>query len=178
MYGHYGQGNVNVRTSPATMRLKPNTEYSMEFDTLGGGNVYVVSESDSSDQCLSGSFSKGHSTFEFATGEKTDYIVRIVNGSVLDDFIVKETKTTEEGMDVAAQLRVLVEYAKSIQQTEDYRDMVPVAREALEAAVEAAELDTLSAEAAASADVNGDGAVDTGDAVQILQFAAEKITAF
>ncbi|MGN0277558.1 MAG: dockerin type I repeat-containing protein, partial [Hominisplanchenecus sp.] len=42
----------------------------------------------------------------------------------------------------------------------------------------AAELDTLSAEAAASADVNGDGAADTSDAVLILQYAAEKIAAF
>lgn len=42
----------------------------------------------------------------------------------------------------------------------------------------AAELDALSAEAAASADVNGDGAADTSDAVLILQYAAEKISAF
>ncbi len=34
------------------------------------------------------------------------------------------------------------------------------------------------AEAAASADVNGDGKADTSDAVLILQYAAEKIAAF
>ena len=42
----------------------------------------------------------------------------------------------------------------------------------------AAELDRLSDEAAASADVNRDGAVDTDDAVKILQYTAEKIAAF
>ena len=42
----------------------------------------------------------------------------------------------------------------------------------------AAELETLSEEAAASADVNSDGAVDTGDAVRILQYAAEEIMKF
>ena len=42
----------------------------------------------------------------------------------------------------------------------------------------AAELATLSEEAADSADVNGDGKVDTSDAVRILQYAAEMITEF
>ena len=42
----------------------------------------------------------------------------------------------------------------------------------------AAELESLSSEAAASADVNGDGAADTSDAVLILQYTAEKIAAF
>ena len=42
----------------------------------------------------------------------------------------------------------------------------------------AAELETLSAAAAASADVNGDGAADTSDAVRILQYAAEEIKYF
>lgn len=42
----------------------------------------------------------------------------------------------------------------------------------------AAELDTLSSEAAASADVNGDGVADTSDAVLILQYTAEKIAVF
>lgn len=41
-----------------------------------------------------------------------------------------------------------------------------------------AELDILSDESAASADVNRNGAADTGDAVLILQYASEKITAF
>ena len=88
MYGHYGQGNVTMRTSPATMRLKPNTTYTMTFETLGGGKVYVQSEADSSDKVLEESFQAGHSEFEFTTGDKTDYVVRIENGSVLDDFIV------------------------------------------------------------------------------------------
>ena len=90
LYGHYGQGDVTVRTSPSTMRLQPNREYELEFDTLGSGKVYVQSESDGSDQVLNASFSAGHSKFTFATGNKTDYIVRIERGSVLDNFTVKD----------------------------------------------------------------------------------------
>ncbi len=90
LYGHYGQGDVTVRTSPATMRLLPNREYEMEFDTLGSGKVYVQSETDSSDQVLSKDFAAGHSKFTFATGDKTDYIVRIERGQVLDNFSVKD----------------------------------------------------------------------------------------
>ena len=90
LYGHYGQGDVTVRTSPATMRLEPNREYEMEFDTLGSGKVYVQSESDSSDQVLVKDFAAGHSKFTFTTGDKTDYIVRIERGQVLDNFSVKD----------------------------------------------------------------------------------------
>ena len=90
LYGEYGQGDVTVRTSPSTMRLQPNREYELEFDTLGSGRVYVQSESDSSDVLLSENFSSGHSKFKFATGEKEDYIVRIERGSVLDNFTVKD----------------------------------------------------------------------------------------
>ena len=90
LYGHYGQGDVTVRTSPSTMRLEPNREYELEFDTLGSGRVYVQSESDSSDVLLSENFSSGHSKFTFVTGEKEDYIVRIERGSVLDNFTVKD----------------------------------------------------------------------------------------
>ena len=90
LYGMNGQGDVTVRTSPSTMRLEPKREYELEFDTLGSGRVYVQSESDSSDVCLSENFSSGHSKFTFATGEKEDYIVRIERGSVLDNFTVKD----------------------------------------------------------------------------------------
>ena len=90
LYGEYGQGDVTVRTSPSTMRLQPNREYELEFDTLGSGRVYVQSEADSSDVLLSENFSSGHSKFTFVTGEKEDYIVRIERGSVLDNFTVKD----------------------------------------------------------------------------------------
>lgn len=90
LYGHYGQGDVTVRTSPATMRLKPNTEYEMEFDTLGDGKVYVQSEAESNNRVLSEGFAAGHSSFTFATEGKEDYIVRIERGRVLDNFTVKE----------------------------------------------------------------------------------------
>lgn len=79
---------TNVRTSPATMRLMPNCDYTMEFDTIGGGKVYVVSESDSTDKVLEEAFSEGHSIFQFTTGSKNDYIVRIEGCSVLDNFKV------------------------------------------------------------------------------------------
>ena len=90
LYGHYGQGDVTVRTSPATMRLKPNTEYEMEFDTLGDGRVYVQSESEGSNQVLNEGFAAGHSSITFSTEDKEDYIVRIERGRVLDNFTVKE----------------------------------------------------------------------------------------
>ena len=149
MYGHYGQGNVNVRTSPATMRLMPNTEYEMEFNTLGGGKVYVQSEADGSDRVLNESFAAGHSAYTFTTGEKTDYIVRIENGSVLDDFKVR--KTQEGTIDVAAQLGTLVEHARGIQQTEDYKSMTAASKEGLEAALAAAEAVLADADASRAA---------------------------
>lgn len=41
-----------------------------------------------------------------------------------------------------------------------------------------AELDTLDAQQRNSADVNGDGIADTKDAVLILKYSSEKISAF
>lgn len=94
----YGYGGANMRTYPASMRLTPNTEYTMEFDTLGNGTVMVVSEADGSDKPISQSFVKGHSTFTFTTGDKTDYIVRFEGGNVLDNFqmytMIDETAPT------------------------------------------------------------------------------------
>ena len=90
MYGHYGQGDVTVRTSPATVRLMPNTEYMVEFTTIGAGTVYVESESNSSKRILQQSFSAGASSFKFATDDVTDYIIRIGGSNlVLDDFVVR-----------------------------------------------------------------------------------------
>lgn len=80
--------SVTVRTSPATMRLAPNTAYIMEFDTLGNGTVYIQSESDANDKVLEEGFTRGHSIFVFTTGDKADYIVRIANAATLDDFQV------------------------------------------------------------------------------------------
>ena len=81
-------GSVTVRTSPATMRLAPNTSYIMEFDTLGNGTVYIQSESEANDKVLEEEFTRGHSIFVFTTGDKADYIVRIANAATLDDFQV------------------------------------------------------------------------------------------
>ena len=41
-----------------------------------------------------------------------------------------------------------------------------------------AELTKLDADAAAAADVNGDGSADTNDAARILQYTAEKVAGF
>ena len=108
LYGLYGQGDVTVRTSPATMRLEPNTTYRVEFDTLGDGRVYVQSEAEGSDQVLNESFAAGHSQFEFTTGNREDYIVRIERGSVLDNFEVYSLNdptapSVPEGLTVTAQ---------------------------------------------------------------------------
>ena len=88
LYGHYGQGDVTVRTSPATARMQPNTMYKMEFDTQGSGKVYVQSESDGNDKILNEGFEAGHSSFTFTTKDKKDYIVRIERGRVLDNFVI------------------------------------------------------------------------------------------
>ena len=88
----YGHGSAKMRTYPATMRLAPNTDYTMEFDTLGGGTVYIVSEADGSDQPLKTAFSEGHSEFTFTTGGRTDYIARFDGGRVLDNFQVYSIK--------------------------------------------------------------------------------------
>ena len=85
----YGYGSAKMRTYPATMRLMPNTEYNMEFDALGSGTVYIMSESDESDKPMQERFSEGHNKFTFTTGDKTDYIARIEGSNVvLDNFQV------------------------------------------------------------------------------------------
>lgn len=102
MYGHYGQGQPTVRTSPATMRLEPNTEYTMEFDTQGSGGVYVESEADGNDKVLNARFENGHNKFTFTTGDKTDYIARIESGArVLDNFKVYRTAEVTEVTGIA-----------------------------------------------------------------------------
>ncbi len=77
-----------MRTTPATMFLIPGVEYTMEFDALGAGRVYVQSESDGNNRVLDQVFVAGHSKFTFTVGAKEDYIVRIQNGSVMDNFQV------------------------------------------------------------------------------------------
>lgn len=143
LYGHYGQGDVTVRTSPATMRLKPNTEYEMEFDTLGDGKVYVQSESDSSDKVLEQNFAKGHSKYNFTTEDKADYIVRIEKGSVLDNFTVKEVKAVDK-----VALQELINYAKSQQAKDEYKYLIPVVKTAFEKAL--AEADAINGKADAT----------------------------
>ena len=102
LYGEYGQGDVTVRTSPATMRLEPNTTYTVEFDTLGDGKVYIQSEADGNDKVLEESYSAGHHKYTFTTGDKNDYIARIERSSVLDNFKVYLTDEVTEvtGIDI------------------------------------------------------------------------------
>ena len=118
LYGEYGQGDVTVRTNPSTMRLMPNTEYTMEFDTLGDGRVYVQSESDGNDQILNEAFAAGHSTYTFTTGNKTDYIVRIERGRVLDNFSVRTEVPAKEFS------TTVLEYALSLAETADTEGVV------------------------------------------------------
>lgn len=87
-----GYGRANMRTYPATMRLMPGVNYTVEFDTLGNGTVEVVSESTGSDKPLRQSFSQGHTKLAFTTGGKNDYIIRIEGCDVLDNFQVYYVK--------------------------------------------------------------------------------------
>lgn len=88
LYGHYGQGNVTVRTNPGVTRLAPNTNYTVEFDTLGNGKVYVQPDATDAGRVLEENFSRGHSKFIFTTGDRNDYVIRVENASVLDNFVV------------------------------------------------------------------------------------------
>ena len=77
-----------MRTRPSTMRLMPNTEYTLELDALGSGTVEIVSEADGNDKPMRENFSKGHTKLNFTTGDKLDYIARIEGGFVIDNFQV------------------------------------------------------------------------------------------
>ena len=129
LWGERGQGDVTVRTSPSTMRLAPNTEYAMEFDTTSTGRVYVQSESDADDQVLNESFEGGHSSYTFITGDKTDYIVRIEGGKVLDNFTVQGAKPIDRNA-----LGELIAKAKELDREaytpESYEEMTAVLEEA------------------------------------------------
>ncbi|OUP48085.1 endo-alpha-N-acetylgalactosaminidase family protein, partial [Lachnoclostridium sp. An181] len=129
LWGERGQGDVTVRTSPSTMRLRPNTEYKMEFDTTSYGRVYVQSESDANDQILNETFDGGHSTYTFVTGDKTDYIVRIERGKVLDNFTVQGDKPIDR-----TALGKLIAQAKGLDKDvytpESYEQMTAVVKEA------------------------------------------------
>ena len=136
LYGENGQGEVTVRTSPATMRLMPNTEYEMEFDTLGDGTVYVQSESDGNDKVLTGSIKTGHNTFTFITGDKDDYIVRIERGRVLDNFTVKEVIIDRTA------LETLVEEAKAVDESAYTKESVEYLNAVIKKAEELLETET------------------------------------
>ena len=114
--GARGQ-STTVRTSPATMRLTPNTQYTMEFKTQGNGKVYVQSEADSNDMVLTDSFKSGENCFTFTTGTKKDYIVRIESGAkVLDDFMVYSVADLTPPS-TPANLVALVEYDTQVKLT-------------------------------------------------------------
>ncbi len=138
----YGSGSANMRTYPASMRLEPNTEYSMEFDALGYGNVTVESESNSADKPLSDTFEEGHNTYTFVTGDKTDYIVRIADGSnkVLDNFVVKEMIIDKDT------LQALVDEAKAIDESAYTSESVKVLTDAIKKAEELLDTDAAAEE--------------------------------
>ena len=126
----YGYGSANMRTYPASMRLEPNTEYTMEFDALGYGNVTVESESNSADKPLADTFEEGHNTYTFVTGDKADYIVRIADGSnkVLDNFVVKEMIIDKDT------LQSLVNEAKAVDDSAYTSESVKVLKDAIKKA--------------------------------------------
>jgi len=78
------KGSV-MRTQPSTARMKPNTEYYLEFEAIKSGKVYVQSESDGS-RVLEEAFADGKNEFTFVTGSQKDYIVRLESGWIIDDF--------------------------------------------------------------------------------------------
>ena len=174
LYGEYGQGDVTVRTSPATMRLEPNTTYKMSFDTLGDGKVYVQSEKDGGDQVLNESFAKGHSKFTFTTGDKNDYIVRIEKGSVLDNFVVKEDIVDK------SMVEALIEEAKAIDESiyteESVKELKAVVKEAEELLETEATEEQLK-EIYVKLNAALDGLVEIVDAYERLEFEkADSIT--
>lgn len=74
-----------MRTTPATLRLLPATTYTLEFDTLGHGNVAIFSEATPTDAPLKANFNAGHTVLTFTTGGAADYILRFDGGRVLDN---------------------------------------------------------------------------------------------
>jgi endo-alpha-N-acetylgalactosaminidase len=84
---------TSFRTTPSTLRLLPDTSYVIQFSTQQKGNVVITAEV-GGDTILEKPFEAGRSTFSFTTGDADDYVIRILDGHVLDDFKVFEPDCT------------------------------------------------------------------------------------
>lgn len=85
---------TSFRTLPSTVRLLPNTKYTMEFKTIGSGNVSVFSET-TNVKVLDYNFEEGENKVEFTTDGSKDTVIRFAGNGVmdgakliLDDFMV------------------------------------------------------------------------------------------
>lgn len=85
---------TSFRTLPSTVRLLPNTKYTMEFKTIGSGNVSVFSET-TNVKVLNYNFKAGENKVEFTTDGSKDTVIRFAGNGVmdgakliLDDFMV------------------------------------------------------------------------------------------
>ncbi len=85
---------TSFRTLPSTVRLLPNTKYTMEFKTIGSGNVSVFSETTNA-KVLNYNFKAGENKVEFTTDGSKDTVIRFAGNGVmdgakliLDDFMV------------------------------------------------------------------------------------------
>lgn len=85
---------TSFRTLPSTVRLLPNTKYTMEFKTIESGNVSVFSET-TNVKVLNYNFKAGENKVEFTTDGSKDTVIRFAGNGVmdgakliLDDFMV------------------------------------------------------------------------------------------
>lgn len=92
----FGHGQARVRTTPATVRLRPETTYTLEFDTLGPGNVSVLSDNTPNDVPFKAAFKAGHTTLSFTTGKAEDYVLRFDGGRVLDNVQIYHAANASE----------------------------------------------------------------------------------
>lgn len=81
----HGRGRAIVRTSPATVRIPPNTSFTLEFDALGKGAVSLLSDADPADLPFKHAVRPGHARLTFASGAAADYVLRFEGLDVLDN---------------------------------------------------------------------------------------------
>lgn len=74
---------TSFRTLPSTVRLLPNTKYTMEFKTIGRGNVSVFSET-TNVKVLNYNFKAGENKVEFTTDGSKDTVIRFAGNGVMD----------------------------------------------------------------------------------------------
>lgn len=81
----HGHGRAIVRTSPATVRIPPNTALTLEFDALGKGTVSLLSDANPADTPFKHAVQSGHARLTFTSGAAADYVLRFEGLDVLDN---------------------------------------------------------------------------------------------